>query len=324
MYFDRKTVKILYAEQTAFRREEIGRTALLPRSDGTIQIETRRAERRGENESEEYGMLTPAEFVETYAEIGAGKAKAPAQKLFLLAILAGFFIGMGGAVSSTATHALTNVSAAKIAAGLLFPFGLILVILTGSELFTGNCLMTISVLSRKTTLRGMLRNLVIGYLGNFAGSLALAAGCVFSGQLNLSNGGLAVATIKTAAAKCSLTFGHAVLLGVLCNILVCAAVMCAISAKSVPGKAIGAFVPICLFVICCFEHCVANMYYIPAGLFALSVPQYAALAAKAGVATAGLTWGGFLLHNLLPVTLGNLLGGCGYAAIIYAAYGKRK
>lgn len=268
-------------------------------------------------------MLTPAEFVETYGDIGAGKAKAPAAKLFLLAILAGFFIGMGGAVSTTATHALTNVSAAKITAGLLFPFGLILVILTGSELFTGNCLMTISVLSHKTTLRGMLRNLAIVYLGNFVGSLALAAGCVFSGQMDLSGGGLAVAAIKTAAAKCALPFGHAVVLGVLCNVLVCAAVMCAISAKSVPGKAVGAFLPICFFVICCFEHCVANMYYVPAGLLALSVPQYAALAAKAGVETGALTWGGFLVHNLLPVTIGNLLGGCGYAALIWAAYGKK-
>lgn len=268
-------------------------------------------------------MLTPAEFVETYAEIGAGKAKAPAQKLFLLAILAGFFIGMGGAASNTATHALTNAAVAKIVAGMLFPFGLVMVIFTGAELFTGNCLMTISVLSRKANLRGMVRNLIIVYLGNFVGALALAAACTFSGQMNLSGGLLAVTTIKAAAAKCSLHFGSAVVLGVLCNILVCAAVLCAISAKSAPGKAVGAFLPVCFFVVCGFEHSVANMYYVPAGLFALSVPQYAALAVKAGVDTASLTWGGFLLHNLLPVTLGNLLGGCGFAALVWAAYRKK-
>lgn len=268
-------------------------------------------------------MLTPAEFVETYAGIGAGKATAPVRRVFLLAVLAGFFIGMGGAASTTATHALANAATARIVSGMLFPFGLIMVIFTGSELFTGNCLMTISVLSHRASLWGMVRNLAVVYLGNFAGALALAAACAFSGQMNLSGGMLAAAAIRTAAAKCSLPFGGAVVLGALCNILVCAAVLCAISAKSAPGKAIGAFLPVCFFVVCGFEHSVANMYYIPAGLFALSVPKYAALAIKAGVDTAGLTWGGFLLRNLLPVTLGNLLGGCGFAAAIYAAYGNR-
>lgn len=268
-------------------------------------------------------MLTPAEFVEAYAGIGAGKAKSPARRLFLLAVLAGFFIGMGGAASTTATHALTNAAVARIVSGLLFPFGLIMVVFTGSELFTGNCLMTISVLSHRASLGEMVKNLAVVYLGNFTGALMLAAACAFSGQMNLSGGLLAVAAIRTAAAKCSLPFGSAVLLGALCNILVCAAVLCAISAKGAPGKAIGAFLPVCFFVVCGFEHSVANMYYIPAGLFALSVPKYAVLAANAGVDAAGLTWGGFLLRNLLPVTLGNLLGGCGFAAAIYAAYGNK-
>lgn len=269
-------------------------------------------------------LLTQTEFVDSYGAIGKAKAEAPALKLFLLAILAGFFIGMGGAVTNTASHAIANASAAKIISGLLFPFGLIMVVLTGSELFTGNCLMTISVLSRRIGLSGMLRNLAIVYLGNFAGSIGLAAACAFSGQMNLSGGLLAVTTIKVAAAKCALPFGNALVLGILCNILVCTAVMCAISAKSMPGKAVGAFLPICFFVLCGFEHCVANMFYIPAGLFAMQVPRYASLAALSGINVANLSWSSFLLRNLLPVTLGNIIGGCGFAAIIWAAFAKKE
>lgn len=268
-------------------------------------------------------MLSAAEFVESYGAIGEGKAKTPAMKLFLLGILAGFLIGMGGAVTNTAAHAIANVSAAKIACGLLFPFGLIMVILTGAELFTGNNLITISVLSKQATVRDMLRNWVIVYAGNFVGSVALAASCAFSGQMNLSDGGLGAYTIKTATAKCSLTFGHALTMGILCNILVCIAVMCALCAKDVVGRAVGAFVPIAFFVICGFEHSVANMFYIPAGLFALSVPEYAQAATVAGVNTAALTWGNFLIHNLLPVTIGNILGGCSFAALIWATHHKR-
>jgi len=268
-------------------------------------------------------MLNPGEFVESYAGIGENKAKSPIRKLLLLAILAGFLIGMGGAVTNTASHAIENVSAAKIVCSLLFPFGLVMVILTGAELFTGNCLITISVLSRRANVLGMLRNLVIVYIGNFIGAAALAAACAFSGQMNLSGGALAVATIKIAITKCSLSFGNAVVLGILCNILVCTGVMCAICAKDVVGRAVGAFIPVSFFVLCGFEHCVANMFYIPAGLFALRVHAYAELTEQAGFDTTALTWSSFLLHNLLPVTIGNVIGGCGFAALIWAAHRKK-
>lgn len=261
-------------------------------------------------------MLSPKEFVSNYAAIGEGKAKSPLLRLLLLSILAGFFIGMGGAVTNTASHAITNVSAARLINGMLFPFGLIMVVFTGAELFTGNCLITISVLERRCGLGGMVRNLAVVYLGNFIGAALLAAACVYSGQLELSAGALATATIKTAAAKCSLPFGRAVVLGILCNILVCAGVMCALCAKSGAGRAIGAFVPVSFFVICGFEHCIANMYYIPAGLLALA--KYPQLAA--GLDTAMLTWGNFFLRNLVPVTLGNLIGGCGFAALVWMGH----
>ncbi|MEG2221658.1 MAG: formate/nitrite transporter family protein [Oscillospiraceae bacterium] len=269
-------------------------------------------------------MLSPAEFVESYATIGAGKAAAPARKLLLLGVLAGLLIGLGGVVTNTASFSVENISLAKLICGLLFPFGLIVVVLTGAELFTGNCLIVISVLQKRASLSGLLRNLSLVYLGNFAGALALAAACAYCGQLGLGKGALAVTTIKLAAAKCALPFGNAVVLGILCNILVCAGVMCSLCSKDVAGRAVGAFVPVCFFVICGFEHCIANMYYIPAGLFALTVPQYASLAASAGLDVSALSWGSFFLRNLLPVTLGNLIGGCGFAACIWGAHRPRQ
>lgn len=277
-----------------------------------------------EKEKGERRMLSPGEFIDTYAKLGAAKAKAPAVRLFLLGMLAGFFIAMAGAATNTAAFSFSSASAIKLICGLLFPFGLVMVILTGAELFTGNCLMAISLLARTAGAGGVARNLVTVYFGNFAGALLGAAACVLAGQFGLSGGALAVYTIKLAAAKCSLSFGRAFLLGVLCNILVCTAVVCAIMAKSLPGKAVGAYLPICFFVLCGFEHCVANMYYIPAGLFALAVPEYAGLALAAGVDVGALSWGGFLLNNLLPVTLGNVLGGAGLAVLLWYCHGSRK
>lgn len=262
-------------------------------------------------------MLKPVEFVESYSSIGTKKTQMPLNRLLLLSILAGFLIGMGGAVTNTASHMISNTSAAKLISGMLFPFGLIMVLFMGAELFTGNCLITISVMDRKATWLGMLRNLVTVYLGNCLGAIALAWACVYSGQLDHSGGQLAAWTIQVATAKCSIPFGKSVVLGVLCNVLVCAGVMCGLCGKSASGRAIGAFVPVAFFVICGFEHCVANMYYIPAGLFALS--EYSELAVEAS----NLTWSNFALKNLLPVTIGNVLGGCGFGMLIWLSHKEK-
>lgn len=267
-------------------------------------------------------MLSPGEFVPFYAQVGAKKATNRTGRLALSAVLAGFLIASGAVVANTAGHGLTNAGVSRVVCGLLFPFGLIMVILTGAELFTGNCLITISLLEKKATLAGMARNLVTVYLGNFVGSLLLAAAIVYSGQLELSGGALAVHTIRTAANKCALPFGRAVVLGILCNILVCAGVMCSLCGKSLPGRAIGAFVPVSFFVIGGFEHCVANMYYIPAGMLAAGVPEYAALAQDAGVNLTVLSPMG-LAANLIPVTIGNIIGGCGFGALIWAAHRQK-
>ena len=268
-------------------------------------------------------MLSPAEFVTFYAQTGAKKCANSAQKLYLAALLAGFYIAAGAVAANTAGHMLANAGLSRVVCGLLFPFGLIMVILTGAELFTGNCLITISLLEKKAALAGMVRNLIIVYAGNLLGAVILAAAIVYSGQLDLSGGTLAVHTIRTAATKCALPFGRSVVLGILCNILVCAGVMCSLCSKSLPGRAIGAFVPVSFFVICGFEHCVANMYYIPAGLMAAGVPQYAQLAQEAGVNLSALNLVGFL-SNLIPVTIGNIIGGCGFGTMIWASQRAEK
>ncbi|MCI8407214.1 MAG: formate/nitrite transporter family protein [Oscillospiraceae bacterium] len=269
-------------------------------------------------------LFTPQECASNYAAAGQVKAGMPLVRMFLLAVLAGFFIAMGGAVTNTAAHTIANVGAARVLSGLLFPFGLAMVILTGSELFTGNTLMVISVLDRRISLTRMLRNWGVVYLGNTAGAMITAAACAFGGQLNYSGGELAVFTMKLAASKCVLPPANAVILGILCNILVTAGVLLSLSAKDLTGRTVGAYLPIAFFVICGFEHCIANLYYIPAGLFARMVPAYEALAVSGGVDLSALTWGGFLLRNLLPVTLGNILGGAGMGALYWFCHGRTK
>ena len=269
-------------------------------------------------------FFSPAQLIEQYSLSGANKTRLPAWKLLLLGLLAGIIIAFGGAVTSTAAHAITNVSVARLVSGLLFPFGLCMVILTGSELFTGNCLICISVFDRRTSFLALLRNWGYVYIANFAGGLLVAAGCAFFGQLNYSNGGLAVFTIRLAAQKCAISFGPALVMGIFCNVLVCLGVLTSLTAKDTAGRILGAYIPVSFFVICGFEHCVANMFFIPAGLFAMKVPAYAALAAKAGIDISSLTWGNFLLHNLLPVTIGNIIGGVFLGSCLWACYHKKE
>ena len=269
-------------------------------------------------------LFTPKECAAKYAAAGAVKTRMPIPKMFLLAVLAGFIIAMGGAVTNTAVHTIANVGIARIMCGLLFPFGLAMVVLTGAELFTGNTLITISVLDGQATVAGMLRNWGVVYLGNTVGAILAAAGCAFGGQLNYSGGQLAVFTMKLAAGKCTLPVGNAVILGILCNILVTSGVLLSLSARDLTGRVVGAYLPVAFFVICGFEHCIANLYYIPAGLFAKIVPAYAALAAESGVDLSALTWANCILRNLIPVTVGNIIGGVGMGALFWYCHGQRE
>ena len=267
--------------------------------------------------------LSPKEFLERYAAAGTAKTQKSAGKLLALAALAGALIALGAAAASTAVHGLDNVGLARMVSGLLFPSGLCMVIVTGAELFTGNSLLVLSLLEQKCTLSGLLRNWILVYLGNFLGAFLVAAGCVFFGQLNYSAGGLAVYTVRLAAGKCALPFLSGFGLGIFCNVLVCLGVLLALSAQDAAGRLMGAFLPVCCFVICGFEHCVANMYYVSAGLLAVQNPRYLQLAQAAGVDLGALTAGNFLLGNLLPVTLGNILGGAGLGTLLWYVHVKK-
>ncbi|MCI6027480.1 MAG: formate/nitrite transporter family protein [Oscillospiraceae bacterium] len=268
-------------------------------------------------------LFSPAEVIQNYANAGGRKASLPLFRMLALGILAGMLIAMGSAAVNTAACAIENPSIARLISGLLFPFGLGMVVLSGAELFTGNCLLCISVYERRVTPGAVARSLLFVYLGNLAGALLVAAGCVYSGQLGMVDGQLALATIRGAAAKCALGFPQAVMLGFFCNLLVALGVLLSLTAKDTAGRIMGAYLPVCFFVICGFEHCVANMYCIPAGLLALSIPEYAALAAEAGLELSALSWENFLFANLFPVTAGNLLGGMAIGSLLWFGHRAR-
>lgn len=258
-------------------------------------------------------MLTIQEAADKYVDGCTAKVHLPISKLLIKAVFAGMMIAFGAAGSSVAAHNVSNVGLSRLTAGVVFPMGLMMVIITGAELFTGDCLMGIGVAAKKQSLVQVLKVLVLVYIGNLAGSVLLAAGVYGSGQLNYSDGLLGAYTIKVALGKCNLDFGTALVSGILCNILVCAAVMLALCAKDVTGKLLSSFFIILLFVVSGYEHCVANMYYIPAGLFAKLNPAYVENAMNAYGYTEEqlmqLNPARFFLNNLLPVTIGNIIGG---------------
>ncbi len=252
-------------------------------------------------------FFSPADVAQNYIQIGKSKANTPDAKTILLAVMAGLFIAIGGIAATTVAVAVEPAALGKFLGAIIFPGGLTMVLIAGSELFTGNCLLIIPVLEKAIRLRRMIKNLVLVYIGNLIGCTLLAAAVVFSHQVALFDNGVAVSVISTAAAKCSLSFGDALIRGILCNFLVCIAVWISFAAKDITGKIIGVFFPILIFVLCGFEHSVANMYYIFAGLFAKAVPAFAQ--AAAGIDTSMLTVGNMFLRNLLPVTIGNIIGG---------------
>lgn len=259
-------------------------------------------------------MFAPNEVAANVINIGKKKVNTPPLKLFVLGILAGMFIAFAAVGANTASSVIENAGVSKLVGALLFPAGLAMVLIAGSELFTGNSLIIVSTLEGETSIGGLLKNWVCVYAGNFIGAV-LVAWLVNGGhQLSLFSNALAGVTINTATAKATLSFGDAFIRGLMCNFLVCIAVWMSFAAKDVAGKIVGMYFPVMLFVLCGFEHSVANMYYVPAGLFALGNPAYAA-AATADIS--GLTWGNFFLNNLLPVTLGNIVGGVVLVGVFY-------
>ena len=270
---------------------------------------------------------TPAETIELNMKACENKTVLPLGKMILLGIMAGAFIALGGAASSTAAHAIENVGLARAMAGVIFPVGLMLIVFLGGELFTGNCLIVMDVFAKRTTWKRLLYNLVVVYFSNLIGALIIDTLLVFSGNLNYSGGLLGAYTIKVAVGKLGVAPIQAITSGILCNLLVCLAVLMATCAKDIVGKVWAIFFPICAFVIGGFEHCVANMFYIPAGMMAAANPDYAAMAQQAYGITAdqlaGLTVIGSL-QNFIPVTIGNILGGMVFTGLpLYLIYKKK-
>jgi formate/nitrite transporter len=268
----------------------------------------------------EKSFLAPIEIAEAVMDNTIKKTKLPLFKMILLGILGGAFIAFGAQGSNVAIHTIGSAGIAKALGGTIFSAGLMLVVLAGAELFTGNCLLVMPCYEGKTKWIALFKNWAIIYLSNFAGALLVVFLILHAGQYAFSDGLLGGFTIKTAAYKTGLTFEHAFFMGILCNWLVCLAIWLATAAKDIAGKILGIFFPIWLFIASGFEHSVANMYYISAGIFAKANPAWVDAAISLGATKAsidGLGWQSFLLGNLLPVTLGNIVGGALFVGTFY-------
>lgn len=255
-------------------------------------------------------MHSPLEIARYYVEIGIAKVKLSAIKMLILGAFAGMFIGFAGIASTTSSATIENASIARLVSACVFPAGMAMVLIAGSELFTGNNLIMIAFLEKKIRLMDMLKNWFFVYIGNFIGASFVAVLVVYGHTPGLYDGKLAEKMVAAAQTRVVQTFPEAFIRGILCNILVCIAVWAAFAAKKVSGKLLMSFWPVMLFVLCGFEHSIADMYFGVAGL--LTAQEY-------GIAAKGLTWGSFLFKNLLPVTLGNLVGGAGIVSCGYWA-----
>lgn len=256
-------------------------------------------------------MHSPLEIAKNYVEIGIHKTMMSIFKMILLGFFAGMFIAFAGISSTTASSTIATASVAKLIGAIVFPAGMAMVLIAGSELFTGNNLIIISVLERKVTVAKMLKNWFFVYIGNFLGALFVALLVTYGHTPDLFGGSLAQAIVNAGAARTSLSFGDSMIRGILCNILVCIAVWMAFASKQVSGKLLISFWPVMLFVLCGFEHSIADMYFCICAL--LTSAEY-------GIAADTLTWGNFIIHNMIPVTLGNLIGGIGVGVGYWLAY----
>jgi formate transporter len=256
-----------------------------------------------------FDAYAPKEIAERVETIGVAKARLPLLSQIALGVLAGGFIGLG-ALYFTLVASDTSLSFAvsRILGGVAFSLGLILVVVAGAELFTGNNLLVMAWASHRLTSQELLRNWLVVYLANFAGALGLVGLVYLSNDSQMNGAAVATQAVKIAAAKAALPFAEAFFKGVLCNILVCLAVWLALAGRSVVDKICAIVFPISAFVAAGFEHSVANMYFIPLGI--LLKDRVPASAAEQ------LNWTA-LWTNLLPVTLGNIAGGSVLVALVY-------
>jgi formate/nitrite transporter len=246
---------------------------------------------------------SPKEIAERVESVGVAKANLPLLSQFALGVLAGGFIGLGAMFFTlVVSDASLGFAASRVLGGITFSLGLILVVVAGAELFTGNNLLVMAWVSRRISMARLAQNLAVVFVANFIGALGLALIAAWSGHSKMNDGAVGRTAVSIAAAKCALPFAEAFFKAVLCNVLVCLAVWIAMAGRNVADKILAIVFPITAFVAAGFEHSVANMYFIPLGAL---------------LATDSATpWTG-LLRNLLPVTLGNLAGGAVMVGLVY-------
>ena len=269
-----------------------------------------------------FDALLPAEMAEKAEMSGVRKATLDIPSSFTLSVLAGAFIALGAVFATTVVAGAAGVlpyGVIRLLAGTVFSLGLILVLVGGAELFTGNNLVVMAWASRRVSTGLLLRNWLVVYAGNFVGAIGTAILVYFGGHHLFGNGAVGAAALVTADAKCGLGFVQAVALGTLCNALVCLAVWLTLSARTVADKVLAIVPPIAAFVAAGFEHSVANMYFIPTGLFikAGATESFWTQIGKTAADYPNLTWHNFVVHNLVPVTIGNIIGGAVLVGIVY-------
>ncbi len=260
----------------------------------------------------------PGEIAKTVVGVAQKKVATAIPSLMMLAILAGAYIAMGAVLFTIVTNDLAlyiGDGLSRLVGGVAFSLGLILVVLGGAELFTGNNLLVAGYLDKKLSGRQVLRNWIWVYLFNFVGALVIVALFYYSGIWKANDGGVATRIINIAVAKSSLTWSEALFRGILCNWLVCLAVWLSMAGKDAISKILGIMIPISAFVAAGFEHSIANMYFIPMGMMLKSTALAQELFTPA--ALQGLSWQAFFLGNLIPVTIGNIIGGVVFVAVAY-------
>ncbi len=268
-----------------------------------------------------FDALLPADMASRAEEIGVKKANLDVASMFVLAVLAGAFIALGAIFATTvlAGGAALPWGVGRLLAGTVFSLGLILVLVGGAELFTGNNLIVMAWASGRVTSGVLLKNWLVVYVGNFVGSFGTALLVFLSGQYRFGDGAIGTAALAAAHAKVHFGFVEAVALGTLCNALVCLAVWLTFSARTTTDRILATVPPIAAFVAAGFEHSVANMYFIPIGvLIRLFAPgAFWTEIGKTAGDYADLTWGRFVWANLLPVTIGNIVGGAVLVGAVY-------
>lgn len=258
----------------------------------------------------------PKEIPHVVLNAGITKAQMRISHILIMGVLAGAYVGFAAQGSSMAMHDISTLGIARFICGLIFPTALVLIVLSGAELFTGNVLLWVSLLERRISLKSLLRNWFWVYIGNFIGAVLFAWMMNKSGLWKYNdflNGAFA---LKIALAKVDLTFSEAFIRGVMANWLVCLAVWITYAAKDTAGKILSMFFPIMLFATSAFEHSVANMYYLATGYF-LRDNQAVIMAGSLVNLTGHLTISSIIIKNLIPVTLGNIIGGSVFVGSLY-------